>query len=102
MKHKKPAPPKIQNPVINTSEYYTPLSDSFDVTKQVRSDKWDTMSLNDLWHQKILLQDKINYCSLIGQVAMIEQMERGMKLLHALIEEKSVEEGPDKTVKFRW
>lgn len=89
-------------PVIDTADYYTPLTDNFDVTKDLRADKWEQLSLNDLWHQKILLQDKINFCNSIDQIAMVEQMTKGMMRLQALIEEKSVEEGPDKTVKFRW
>lgn len=92
----------IKKPDIDTSVYYKPLTDDFDPTTTLRADKWDTMGLQDLWHQKILLQEKINYCNSIGQMQMVQQMENGMKRLHARIEEKSVEEGYDDTIKFRW
>lgn len=64
----------------------------FDPQKDLRSDVWDSLKLDDLWHQRILLQDKINYCLTIGQGGMAQQMDSGLRHLDVLIQERSMEE----------
>lgn len=62
---------------------------TFDPNKHLRSDLWSKMSLNDLWLQKILLQQRIDFANQMGNIGLKEQMERGMKMLQVYIEEKS-------------
>lgn len=71
---------------------------SFDPDTELRSDMWEKLSLNDLWLQKILLQQRINYCISTGKIDMRKQMERGMAFLQALIDEKSRKEKPDESI----
>lgn len=71
---------------------------SFDPNTELRSDLWENLSLNDLWLQKILLQQRINYCVSTGKIDIRKQMERGMKFLQVIIEEKSRKEKPDDTI----
>ena len=65
-----------------------PKDKKFDPNTELRSDMWGNMPLNDLWLQKILLQEKINFCNQIGNGNMKIQLERAMAFLQALIEEK--------------
>ena len=65
-----------------------PKNKKFDPNTELRSDLWETMSLNDLWLQKILMQQKIDFANNIGNSALKIQLERGMQVLQVLIEEK--------------
>ena len=72
--------------VIDTAA--PPQNKKFDPNTELRSDLWEDMPLNDLWLQKILLQEKIGFCSQIGNANMKIQMDRAMTVLQMIIEEK--------------
>lgn len=72
-----------------SEEEITVPDKTFDPNKHLRSDLWSKMSLNDLWLQKILLQQRIDFANQMGNIGLKEQMERGMKMLQVYIEEKS-------------
>ena len=70
----------------------------FDPEKELRSDLWDKLTLNELWLQKILLQQRMDFCGSRGKVEMRKQMERGMKFLEVRIQERSKKEKPEDSI----
>lgn len=70
----------------------------FDPNTELRSDMWSKLSLNELWLQKILLQQRIDFCIQLKKYGMKKQMERSMAFLQALIDEKSKAEKPDNSI----
>ena len=70
----------------------------FDPNTELRSDFWDKLTLNELWLQKILLQQRIDFCNSRGKVDMRKQMERGMKFLEVRIQERSKKEKPEDSI----
>lgn len=71
---------------------------SFDPNTELRSDMWEQLSLQDLWLQKILLQQRINICNSTGKIEVRNQLERGMKFLQVHIDEKSKKESIENSV----
>ena len=64
----------------------------FNPETELRSDLWRTLSLNDLWLQRILLNQRIATVQQLNNVGMAKQMLRGLQQLDVLIEEKSKNE----------
>ena len=60
----------------------------FDPRETLDSRFWTEMSITDLWHQKILLQEKIDVAMRMGKLGMRQQLEKGMVKLMALIKLK--------------
>lgn len=71
---------------------------SFDPNTDLRSDMWEQLSLQDLWLQKILLQQRINICISTGKVEVRKQLEKGMKFLQVYIDEKGKKESIENSV----
>lgn len=72
-----------------TEDNITVPDEKFNPETTLRADLWPKLSLNDLWLQKILLQQRINIANNIGNVGLKEQLERGMKFLQVHIDEKN-------------
>ena len=70
----------------------------FDPNTELRSDMWDKLTLNELWLQKILLQQRIDFCNSIKKYELKQQMERGMKFLQVRIDEQNKKEKPDNSI----
>ena len=64
----------------------------FNAESELRSDLWDKMSLNDLWLQRVLLNNRMMFVQGLGKIGMYEQMARSMKFLDTLIEERTKKE----------
>ena len=72
---------KIETPVIKT-----------DVTpdgKEVNADSWDTMSVNELYQQLIILQERLFTAQSMGNLPLAKQVERGIKQLKGIISTKT-------------
>jgi len=65
---------------------------NFDPQKVLDSRYWTEMSITDLWHQKLLLQEKIDVAMQMGKLGMRQQLEKGMVNLMALIKMKGDKE----------
>lgn len=64
----------------------------FDPQKKLDSDSWNIMSITDLWHQKMLLQERIDVAKRMGKIDMQRQLERGMMTLMSIIKLKGDKE----------
>jgi len=61
----------------------------FDPYKELNSNLWLNMKLQDLFAQEILLRERIVFAQRIGNAPLMEQLERGMKTLQEVIKIKS-------------
>lgn len=64
----------------------------FDPQKKLDSAHWNVMSITDLWHQKILLQERIDVAMRMGKIDMQRQLEKGMMTLMSIIKIKGDKE----------
>lgn len=62
-----------------------------DLTKELRADLWDSLSLHDLWKQEILLKERINFAAHMNNQPMLVQMQRGLMHLQQVIKLKEEE-----------
>lgn len=65
---------------------------NFDPNRDLRSDKWEKLGVNDLWAQRILLNSRIATVEQLGSATIALQMRRSLMFLDALIEEKTQKE----------
>lgn len=51
--------------------------------------QWQSMTVSELWEQRIALDNKLNYALQIGHAEMIRQLQRGLTALDQLIESRA-------------
>ena len=78
-------------PTIDTSEIYNTKRD-YNPEKDLRADLWDTMPLQELWQQKVVMNNRITYLQQMGRNDIALQVARGMQRLEVLIEEHGKDE----------
>lgn len=61
---------------------------NFNPETEICSELWKDMSVNDLWLQKMLITQRISICKSYAKPEMYLQMEKGLKFLDAILEEK--------------
>jgi hypothetical protein len=54
----------------------------------VTADEWMNMSINDLFDQKLVLNNRLNIASQYGNPAMLKQIQAGIMQLEAIIRHK--------------
>lgn len=55
----------------------------------VSADKWQEMTVNELYEQKMILQNRIFASSEMKNRSVMTQLQRGMVQLEAIIQQKS-------------
>ena len=65
--------------------------------KEVQADKWDEMTVSDLYEQLSILQSRALTAASMHNVPMLQQIQRGIDRIEALIADKS---GNDDTITF--
>ena len=73
-----------------------PISVNGDITpithqkiEQVTPDKWEKMSIIDLWEQHNIIYNRICIATQVGNSEIVRQLGMGMTQLEALIESKA-------------
>lgn len=61
-------------------------------TKEVLANKWPEMSLEDLWSQKEIMNERMAFAKRIGHEEIIKSLSRGFIALNALIDKKASEQ----------
>lgn len=56
---------------------------------QVHSDRWQEMTVSELWEERITLNNRLTYALQIGHADMIKQLNMGIKFLDQLIQSKT-------------
>lgn len=62
--------------------------------EQLDSTLWPDMSVSQLWDQRIILNNRLQQASSTGSGAIVQQLQRGLQQLDALIKQKSAQ-APD-------
>ncbi len=57
--------------------------------QQIKADEWGKMTVNDLYEQRSVLQNRVYVAAQIGNSALMQQLQIGVAHLDALIEQKS-------------
>ena len=78
--------------IIDTAEEFEITPKDFNPEKHLRADMWDSLSVADLWSQRLLLQARINMAGNVGHKVIQQQLMQGMKRLELIIEEKTLEQ----------
>ncbi len=57
--------------------------------KQIAADKWTTMTISELYAQKLILNDRLSAAAQVSNLPMYNQIQRGMIELDRIIQQKS-------------
>ena len=77
------------NLTITSGEERVLFVDEEQEQNQILINKWDSMTVNELYDQLNILHDRYFFALKIGNTPLAEQIDRGRKQLQQLIDSKS-------------
>lgn len=66
--------------------------DTTEETKPINADKWETLSVSDLYEQKIILQERMHTAITMNHFQMAEQIQNGIFRIDNIIQRKTTSE----------
>jgi len=79
---------------ISVTDDITPITHQ--PVENVNANQWSNISLSDLWDERIVLENRLNYALQIGHTEMIQQLQSGIIRLDAVIQHRTETSGEDR------
>ena len=58
--------------------------------EQIDANNWPSMSVSELYDQRILLSNRIAKAAAAGNISVVQQLERGLQTIDALLNERGL------------
>ena len=82
--------------MTKTKDHKGPISVNDDITPitkkpitQVDSNEWSKLSVTELWEQRTVINNRLDYALQLGHTDMIKQIQTGLHLLDQIIDARS-------------
>lgn len=78
--------PKIPSGPISVTDDITPITHQ--KVEKLNASLWDEMTTSDLFKQRLILQQRLDACALMGNLPMHQQLSMGMMRLNKVLSER--------------